>query len=219
MSDNLDNRSLEEIIPPEGVSNEQVKLEVMDLERAHNLLSSSSTPAVNEAKIINPISRVEIAVANYIEAQTQAQVDHRNGLTRLIEQKIASKLDSMNIEQLLGLYGTERVTQIDEMSKFLSPVGTTINTAQQAKIAEETRLRAALEKQSGSGVQVNIGNVGANPAAAQAANEMASKEVLQGLTMISQLIEAQNKMQNKKVELTEEDQAEANSNKVSEKDI
>ena len=46
MSNELDERSLEEIIPPEGIKNTQAEIEVMDLERAHNLISSSSTKEV-----------------------------------------------------------------------------------------------------------------------------------------------------------------------------
>lgn len=219
MSNELDERSLEEIIPPEGIKNTQAEIEVMDLERAHNLISSSSTKEVEAAKIIDPTARVELAVANYIDNLTRLHVEHRNKFSAAIENKLLSRIDNMTTDQLLGLYGTDRVTNTDEMSKMLGPVSNTVVTAQQAKIAEENRQRAALEKAGGSsGVQVNIGNVGANPAAAKAANEIASKEVLQGLTMISQIIEAQSKA-NKKAELTEEDIAEANSNKVDKKDI
>ena len=219
MSNELDERSLEEIIPPEGIKTNQAEVEIMDLERAHNLISSSSTKEVEAAKIIDPTARVELAVANYIDNLTRLHVEHRNKFSAAIENKLLSRIDNMTTDQLLGLYGTDRVTNTDEMSKMLGPVSNTVVTAQQAKIAEENRQRAALEKAGGSsGVQVNIGNVGANPAAAKAANEIASKEVLQGLTMISQIIEAQSKA-NKKAELTEEDIAEANSNKVDKKDI
>lgn len=220
MSNEIDERSLEEIIPPEGIRTEQVNMEIMDLERAHNLISSSSTPAVEAAKIIDPTSRVEVAVANYVDSLTKIHIEHREGFSNAIEAAIMSKLDKMNIDQLLGLYGTDRVTGTDEMSKMLGPVFQSIVSAQQAKIAEEGRQRAAAEKAAAAGVQVNIGNVGGpTPAAAKAANEMASKEVLQGLTMISQLIDAQKRANAPKEEvLTKEDIAEARANTVSDKD-
>ena len=218
MSNELDERSLEEIIPPEGVKTPQVNLEVMDLERAHNLIASPSTSAVDAAKIEDPTSRVELAVANYIDNLTKLHIDHRNKFSAAIENAILSKIDQMNVGQLLSLFGTDRVTSTDEMSKMLGPVSTTIVTAQQAKIAEENRQRAAIEKAAGpAGVQVNIGNVGANPEAAKAANEMATKEVIQGLTMISHILEAQKNNANKQ-NLTEEDIAEANANKVADKE-
>ena len=221
MSNEIDERSLEEIIPPEGIRTEQVNMEIMDLERAHNLISSSSTPAVEAAKIIDPTSRVEVAVANYVDSLTKIHIEHREGFSNAIEAAIMSKLDKMNIDQLLGLYGTDRVTGTDEMSKMLGPVFQSIVSAQQAKIAEEGRQRAAAEKAAAAGVQVNIGNVGGpTPAAAKAANEMASKEVLQGLTMISQLIDAQKRANAPKEEvLTKEDIAEAKANTVSDKDV
>ncbi len=221
MSNEIDTRSLEEIIPPEGVKTEQVEMEIMDLERAHDLITSSSTPAVEAAKIIDPTSRVEVAVANYVDSLTKLHIQHREGFSNAIEAAIMSKLDKMSINQLLGLYGTDRVTGTEEMSKMLGPVFQSIVSAQQAKIAEEGRQRAAAEKAAAAGVQVNIGNVGSTPQAAKAANEMASKEVLQGLTMISQLIEAQknaNKPKENEV-LTKEDIAEAKANTVSKKDL
>jgi hypothetical protein len=221
MANEVDERSLEEIIPPEGIKTPQVEADVMDLERAHNLISSSSTPAVEAAKIEDPINRVTLAVANYIDHLTSLQVEHRKGFSAIIEDAIIAEVKAghVKIDQLLGLYGTDRVTSTDEMSKMLGPMSSTINTAQQAKIAEENRMRALAEKGTATGgVQVNIGNVGATPAAAKAANEIASKEVLQGLTMFSQILEAQKKNTGQP-NLTDEDIAEAQSNKVSDKDM
>ena len=196
----MDDRSLEEIIPPEGIPTEQVKSEIMDLEKAREILSRpTSTPDVVEARIDDPLTKVEESLANYISRRSEIDIE-RNDFSKLIMKKIADRIDSLNTEQLLTLFGTDRVTGTDMMSKFMGPTAQIISTKQQDKIAAEGRRAAALEKSGGAGVQIAIGNVGNNPAAMQAANQDAPQSALQGMTMFYQLASAIQKMEDKKKE-------------------
>lgn len=200
VNDNLpDDRSLEEIIPPEGKSNSQIDKEISDLERAHEIISKPVIPEVEDVKISNPSTKVEEALASYIDTKTKMDLK-RNDFSELIMEKISSRLDTMSTEQLLGLFGTDRVTSTDSMSKLINPTTQMLTTKQQAEIAAENRRVAAAEKASQNGnVQIAIGMPGANPVqAAQVANEKAPREALQGLDMISHLLQAMNKQDEKK---------------------
>lgn len=190
----MDDRALEEIIPPEGKSNPQIDKEIADLERAHNIISKpTSLPEVEEVKINNPSTKVEEALASYIDTKTKMDLK-RNDFSELIMQKISSRLDTMSTEQLLGLFGTDRVTSTDAMSKILGPTTQMLTTKQQAEIAAEGRRAAAAEKAGQNGnVQIAIGMGGNSLQAAQMANEKAPREALQGLDLISHLVEAMNK--------------------------
>lgn len=196
----MDERSLEEIIPPEGKPTEQIKQEIVDLERAREILARpTSTPDVIEARIDDPLTKVEESLANYISRRSEIDIE-RNDFSKLIMKKIEERIDSLNTEQLLTLFGTDRVTGTDMMSKFMGPTAQIISTKQQAKIAAESRRAAALEKSGGAGVQIAIGNVGSNPAAMQAANQDAPQSALQGMTMFYQLAAAIQKIDDKKKE-------------------
>lgn len=200
-SEEFDERSLEEIIPPEGKMNSQAELEISDLERAHEIISNPPSQEVVDATITNPVAKVEEAVANYVSTATEVYMTN-NQFSDAIRADILRRLPSLSNEQVLGLFGTDRVTGTDQMAKLLGPTFQLMTARQQAEIAEKGRREAAAEKMAATGVQVNIGNVGNGLDSARAANESLDKnqaqEVLQGLTVISQLIEAQKKADTKK---------------------
>lgn len=198
----IDERSLEEIIPPEGQMTSQAQAEIMDLEKAHEIISGPTPIAVEEAKISNPVAKVEEAVANYVSTATEVYMTN-NQFSDAIRADILRRLPSLSNEQVLGLFGTDRVTGTDQMAKLLGPTFQLMTARQQAEIAEKGRREAAAEKAAAqAGVQVNIGSMGPGVDSARMANESLGKneaqEVLQGLTMISQLIDAQKKSEDKK---------------------
>lgn len=180
--------SLESIIPEQGLMTSQAKKEIAELEKAREIISREHvSDAAIQACIENPLSKVEESLARYISTRATMDLD-RNDFSKLIMDKLAARIDEMSTEQLLGLFGTDRVTSTDAMSKFLGPTSQVITAKQQAEIAAESRRLSAQEKQAG--VQIAIGQVGNNTQQAQLAAEAAPRQALQGLTIISQLIQA-----------------------------
>ena len=180
--------SLESIIPEQGLMTSQAKKEIAELEKAREIISREHvSDATIQARIENPLSKVEESLARYISTRATMDLD-RNDFSKLIMDKLAARIDEMSTEQLLGLFGTDRVTSTDAMSKFLGPTSQVITAKQQAEIAAESRRLSAQEKQAG--VQIAIGQVGNNTQQAQLAAEAAPRQALQGLTIISQLIQA-----------------------------
>lgn len=180
--------SLESIIPEQGLMTNQAKKEIAELEKAREIISREHvSDATIQARIENPLSKVEESLARYISTRATMDLD-RNDFSKLIMDKLAARIDEMSTEQLLGLFGTDRVTSTDAMSKFLGPTSQVITAKQQAEIAAESRRLSAQEKQAG--VQIAIGQVGNNTQQAQLAAEAAPRQALQGLTIISQLIQA-----------------------------
>lgn len=180
--------SLESIIPEQGLMTSQAKKEIAELEKAREIISREHvSDATIQARIENPLSKVEESLARYISTRATMDLD-RNDFSKLIMDKLAARIDEMSTEQLLGLFGTDRVTSTDAMSKFLGPTSQVITAKQQAEIAAESRRLSAQEKQAG--VQIAIGQVGNNTQQAQLAAEVAPRQALQGLTIISQLIQA-----------------------------
>lgn len=180
--------SLESIIPEQGLMTSQAKKEITELEKAREIISREHvSDATIQARIENPLSKVEESLARYISTRATMDLD-RNDFSKLIMDKLAARIDEMSTEQLLGLFGTDRVTSTDAMSKFLGPTSQVITAKQQAEIAAESRRLSAQEKQAG--VQIAIGQVGNNTQQAQLAAEAAPRQALQGLTIISQLIQA-----------------------------
>lgn len=180
--------SLESIIPEQGLMTSQAKKEIAELEKAREIISREHvSDAAIQARIENPLSKVEESLARYISTRATMDLD-RNDFSKLIMDKLAARIDEMSTEQLLGLFGTDRVTSTDAMSKFLGPTSQVITAKQQAEIAAESRRLSAQEKQAG--VQIAIGQVGNNTQQAQLAAEAAPRQALQGLTIISQLIQA-----------------------------
>ena len=180
--------SLESIIPEQGLMTSQAKKEIVELEKAREIISREHvSDATIQARIENPLSKVEESLARYISTRATMDLD-RNDFSKLIMDKLAARIDEMSTEQLLGLFGTDRVTSTDAMSKFLGPTSQVITAKQQAEIAAESRRLSAQEKQAG--VQIAIGQVGNNTQQAQLAAEAAPRQALQGLTIISQLIQA-----------------------------
>lgn len=180
--------SLESIIPEQGLMTNQAKKEIAELEKAREIISREHvSDAAIQARIENPLSKVEESLARYISTRATMDLD-RNDFSKLIMDKLAARIDEMSTEQLLGLFGTDRVTSTDAMSKFLGPTSQVITAKQQAEIAAESRRLSAQEKQAG--VQIAIGQVGNNTQQAQLAAEAAPRQALQGLTIISQLIQA-----------------------------
>lgn len=180
--------SLESIIPEQGLMTSQAKKEIAELEKAREIISREHvSDATIQARIENPLSKVEESLARYISTRATMDLD-RNDFSKLIMDKLAARIDEMSTEQLLGLFGTDRVTSTDAMSKFLGPTSQVITAKQQAEIAAESRRLSAQEKQAG--VQIAIGQVGNNTQQAQLAAESAPRQALQGLTIISQLIQA-----------------------------
>ena len=180
--------SLESIVPEQGLMTSQAKKEITELEKAREIISREHvSDATIQARIENPLSKVEESLARYISTRATMDLD-RNDFSKLIMDKLAARIDEMSTEQLLGLFGTDRVTSTDAMSKFLGPTSQVITAKQQAEIAAESRRLSAQEKQAG--VQIAIGQVGNNTQQAQLAAEAAPRQALQGLTIISQLIQA-----------------------------
>lgn len=180
--------SLESIIPERGLMTSQAEKEITELEKAREIISREHvSDATIQARIENPLSKVEESLARYISTRATMDLD-RNDFSKLIMDKLAARIDEMSTEQLLGLFGTDRVTSTDAMSKFLGPTSQVITAKQQAEIAAESRRLSAQEKQAG--VQIAIGQVGNNTQQAQLAAEAAPRQALQGLTIISQLIQA-----------------------------
>mgnify|MGYP000917858960 FL=1 len=180
--------SLESIVPEQGLMTSQAKKEIAELEKAREIISREHvSDATIQARIENPLSKVEESLARYIYTRATMDLD-RNDFSKLIMDKLAARIDEMSTEQLLGLFGTDRVTSTDAMSKFLGPTSQVITAKQQAEIAAESRRLSAQEKQAG--VQIAIGQVGNNTQQAQLAAEAAPRQALQGLTIISQLIQA-----------------------------
>ena len=180
--------SLESIVPEQGLMTSQAKKEITELEKAREIISRKHvSDATIQARIENPLSKVEESLARYISTRATMDLD-RNDFSKLIMDKLAARIDEMSTEQLLGLFGTDRVTSTDAMSKFLGPTSQVITAKQQAEIAAESRRLSAQEKQAG--VQIAIGQVGNNTQQAQLAAEAAPRQALQGLTIISQLIQA-----------------------------
>ena len=180
--------SLESIVPERGLMTSQAEREITELEKAREIISREHvSDATIQARIENPLSKVEESLARYISTRATMDLD-RNDFSKLIMDKLAARIDEMSTEQLLGLFGTDRVTSTDAMSKFLGPTSQVITAKQQAEIAAESRRLSAQEKQAG--VQIAIGQVGNNTQQAQLAAEAAPRQALQGLTIISQLIQA-----------------------------
>lgn len=180
--------SLESIVPEQGLMTSQAEKEIAELEKAREIISREHvSDATIQARIENPLSKVEESLARYISTRATMDLD-RNDFSKLIMDKLAARIDEMSTEQLLGLFGTDRVTSTDAMSKFLGPTSQVITAKQQAEIAAESRRLSAQEKQAG--VQIAIGQVGNNTQQAQLAAEAAPRQALQGLTIISQLIQA-----------------------------
>lgn len=180
--------SLESIVPERGLMTSQAEKEIAELEKAREIISREHvSDATIQVRIENPLSKVEESLARYISTRATMDLD-RNDFSKLIMDKLAARIDEMSTEQLLGLFGTDRVTSTDAMSKFLGPTSQVITAKQQAEIAAESRRLSAQEKQAG--VQIAIGQVGNNTQQAQLAAEAAPRQALQGLTIISQLIQA-----------------------------
>jgi hypothetical protein len=157
-------------------STERLNREMDALEKIDYLCSKETLPAVENSKIISPIASVEESLAQFVKDSFEVtKKDYE--FNQKLQAELAARLPSMTNSELITLHSNSNVNNNDRVSKMLGPSFSMITTKQQAEIA------AAKSQES----QVVI-NTGMQTMAAL--NNDASKDVLQGMAALSNLLQA-----------------------------
>jgi hypothetical protein len=154
----------------EIIENEIKELEVL------NQMSQVTTQEVDNAKIDSPVKFVEKSLSQFVA--DAFEVTRRDfELSDAIQQSLIQDLatGALTANQKIALLGTHSVNLNDRISKMVSPTLQLMTARQQAEIAAASQI--ATQKQAQNSI-TNITNL----------NQDAPKDVIQGMTLLNNLL-------------------------------
>jgi hypothetical protein len=129
----------------------------------------------------NPMNTVEKSLSKFVEDafdMTRSEFDFQ----QQIQAHVLTRLDKFSENQLIALLSNTGVNSADKISKTMNPWVQLATARQQAQIAAESAERSAAIQAGQNPVSMGAGSI-------KAANESATKEVLQGISSLSQILE------------------------------
>lgn len=144
-------------------------------------LKSLSDGLSKEANKANPMESVETSLSRFVDDafdMTRSEFDFQKRL----QAHALTRLDKFTENQLIALLSNTGVNSADKISKTMNPWVQLATARQQAQIAAESAERTAA-------IQTGQSPTSVGGSAIRSLNESASKEVLQGVASLSQILE------------------------------
>lgn len=148
------------------------------LEKVDSLCSKENLPSVENSRIKSPITSVEESLAQFVR-DTFEVTKKDFEFNQSLQEELCRRLPEMSNSELITLHSNSNVNNNDKVSKIINPTFGMITTKQQAEIT------AAKQQEREANVVVNTGMQ-----TMAALNNTASKEVLQGMAALTNMLQS-----------------------------
>lgn len=169
---------------------EQITKDLETLENLNKLANEENLPAVEGVKIETPVEEVEKALVEYYKRELSYMTNLGQSHLEALWAEIEDRIPEMKTGELINTLQAMKQLHNDELSKSTSPIVSLLTKKAEAEIAEKNR---QTYQQSQNNITINTG---ATSEQMRQINEAADTKVVQGLLMISNIVDKyrQNKL-------------------------